>query len=105
MSPRFRHLLLTAVVVFVLLLLVGATYQGVATALERRKYPHPGRLVDVGGHQLHIYCTGERRRGRPTVVLEAPEGSMSGEWGWVQAALAERRLVCSYDRAGLGWSE
>ena len=105
MSPRFRHLLVTTLVVIILVLLVGATYQGVATALERRKYPHPGRLVDVGGHQLHIYCTGERRPGRPTVVLEAPEGSMSGEWGWVQAALAERRLVCSYDRAGLGWSE
>ncbi len=44
--------------------LAGATYQGVATAFERREFPHPGRLIDIGGHQLHIYCTGD---GSPTV--------------------------------------
>jgi pimeloyl-ACP methyl ester carboxylesterase len=102
MVARVRHFLVTALVVLVVILLAGVTYQGVATAVERRRYPHPGRLVDVGGHQLHIHCTGQ---GSPTVVLEAPEGSMSAEWGWVQAAAAERGRVCSYDRSGLGWSE
>jgi hypothetical protein len=37
-------------------MLIGATYQGVATAWERRQFPRPGGMVDVGGHQLHIYC-------------------------------------------------
>ena len=73
-----------------------------ATALERRQFPHPGRLVDVGGHQLHLHCTGE---GSPTVVLEAPAAGMSVGWGWVQDDLAKTTRVCSYDRAGLGWSE
>lgn len=104
MNARVRHILITAAIILVVILLVGATYQGVATALERRKYPHPGQLVDVGGHQLHIYCTGEKGTGA-TVVLEAPEGGMSVEWGWVQSALSEKGRVCSYDRAGLGWSE
>ena len=84
------------------LVLAGATYQGVATALERRQFPHPGRLVDVGGHQLHLYCTGE---GTPTVVLEAPAAGLSAAWGWIQPEIAETTRVCSYDRAGLGWSE
>jgi pimeloyl-ACP methyl ester carboxylesterase len=83
-------------------MLVGATYQGVATAFERRQYPHPGRLVPAGAHQLHIRCTGD---GTPTVVLEAPATGMSAAWGWVQPALANTTRVCSYDRAGLGWSE
>ena len=48
--------------------LAGVTYQGVATALERGEFPRPGRLVDVGGHQLHIACQGG---GTPTVVLDA----------------------------------
>jgi pimeloyl-ACP methyl ester carboxylesterase len=39
------------------------------------------------------------------VVLEAPAVSMSAAWGWVQRELAGRTRVCSYDRAGLGWSE
>jgi pimeloyl-ACP methyl ester carboxylesterase len=88
--------------IVVLLALAGATYQGVTTSLERRRYPHPGRLVDVGGHQLHIHCTG---RGTPIVVLEAPAAGLSASWARVQGALEPATRVCSYDRAGLGWSE
>jgi len=88
--------------IVVLVALAGTTYQGVTTSLERRRYPHPGRLVDVGGHQLHIYCTG---RGAPIVVLEAPASGLSASWAPVQAALDPLTRVCSYDRAGLGWSE
>ena len=58
-------------------------------------------MVDVGGHQLHLYCQG---RSTPTVVLEAPATAMSAVWGWVQADVAKTTRVCSYDRAGLGWS-
>lgn len=104
-DPRLRRTLTATAIILVIALLAGATYQGVATALERRQYPHPGRLVDVGGHQLHIYCTGEPANRQPAIVLEAPEGGMSAEWSRVQAALSVHYRVCSYDRAGLGWSE
>jgi pimeloyl-ACP methyl ester carboxylesterase len=97
-----RSVLFTASGVLIFLLLAGATYQGVATAIERRQFPHPGKLIDIGGHQLHISCVGE---GSPTVVLEAPATGMSAAWGWVQPRVARRTRVCSYDRAGLGWSE
>lgn len=90
----------TAIVLFVTL--AGATYQGAATAIERRRFPHPGRMIGIGDRQLHIYCTGD---GSPTVVLEAPAVGMSSAWGWVQPAVAQTTRVCSYDRAGLGWSE
>ena len=88
--------------IVVLLALAGATYQGVTTSLERRRFTHPGRLIDVGGHQLQINCTG---RGRPIVVLEAPAAGLSASWTRVQEALEPLTRVCSYDRAGLGWSE
>jgi pimeloyl-ACP methyl ester carboxylesterase len=39
------------------------------------------------------------------VVLEAPATAMSSSWAWVQADVARVTRVCSYDRAGLGWSE
>lgn len=99
---RIPRVLITAGAILMFLVLAGATYQGVATALERRQFPHPGRLVDVGGHQLHISCGGE---GSPTVVLEAAGTGMSAAWGWVQPDLERVTRVCSYDRAGLGWSE
>jgi pimeloyl-ACP methyl ester carboxylesterase len=58
--------------------------------------------VNVDGHQMHIYCTGE---GSPTVVLEAGAYSYSTEWYWVQRQMSSTNRVCSYDRAGYGWSE
>ena len=99
---RVRRVLITAAVILAFLVLAGATYQGAATALERRQFPHPGRLVDVGGHQLHLYCIGQ---GTPTVVLEAPATGMSATWGWVQPDTAQVTRVCAYDRSGLGGSE
>ena len=102
MPSAVRRVLLTAGVVILFVILIGATYQGVATALERREFPHPGRMIDIGGHQLHLYCLGQ---GAPAVVLEAPATTMSAAWAWVQADVGKITRVCSYDRAGLGWSE
>ncbi|HEY6509380.1 MAG TPA: hypothetical protein VIY56_15275, partial [Vicinamibacterales bacterium] len=86
----------------VVVALIGATFQGVSTALERRRFERPGRMVEVGEHQLHVHCTGT---GSPTVALEAPLGGLSASWASVQPRIAEDFLVCSYDRSGLGWSE
>ena len=99
---RLRRTLGAITAILAFLVFAGATYQGVATALERHRYQRPGGLVDAGGHQLHIHCEGH---GSPVVVLEAALGSMSGAWGWIQPEIASSTRVCSYDRAGLGWSE
>ena len=97
-----RRTLYLGVMGTIFFVLAGTTYQGVATALERRQIPHPGRLIDVGGHQLHLDCSGE---GQPIVVLEAPSMGMSAVWGWIRQDLTSRTRVCGYDRSGLGWSE
>jgi pimeloyl-ACP methyl ester carboxylesterase len=62
----------------------------------------PGRLVDVGGFKLHIHCTGE---GSPSIILDAALGGSSLSWSLVQPELATLSRVCSYDRAGFGWSD
>jgi len=67
--------------------------------------PPPGRLVDVGGWRLHLHCTGRARPGQPTVILEPGIGAFSVEWSLVQPRVAGFARVCSYDRAGSGWSE
>jgi pimeloyl-ACP methyl ester carboxylesterase len=59
----------------------------------------------VGWWRLHLYCTGEAREGQPTVVLEACKGDFSVEWSLVQPGISRYARVCSYDRAGDGWSE
>ncbi len=62
----------------------------------------PGTLVDLGGHKLHVYCTG---RGTPTVVVENGLGDFSFDWVLVQSRVAQFTRICTYDRGGYAWSD
>ncbi len=80
----------------------GAAYEMIAARGDDEAYPPPGRLVDVGGFRLHINCIGA---GSPTVVLDAGLGGSSLDWSLVQPELGAKTRVCTYDRAGMGWSD
>ena len=84
------------------LAVIGAIYQVVATQIDQRTYPPPGEMVHANGHLMHINCVG---RGSPTVILESGLGNMSTDWANIQPEVAKTTRVCSYDRAGTGWSE
>ena len=94
--------LIRITVSLLLLALIGVGYQMVGMMTDQEQYLPPGELIDVGGHALHLYCTGE---GSPTVVLEAMGTGWSVYWAKVQPELSKTTRVCSYDRAGFGWSE
>jgi len=68
-------------------------------------YPAPGRMVDVGGYRMHIDCQDAPVAGGPTVVMEAAHTEPGLSWAGVQPEVAKFAHVCTYDRAGLGWSE
>jgi pimeloyl-ACP methyl ester carboxylesterase len=81
---------------------VGGAVETVGLASDRSSYAMPGRLFDVGGHRLHLHCTGS---GGPTVVLMSGLGGNSAGWARIAPAVADASRVCAYDRAGQGWSE
>src|ERR671919_106543 len=62
----------------------------------------PGRLIDIDGINMHIHCTGE---GIPTIVLDAGLNGGTMSWAGVQEHVSNHTRVCSYDRAGMSWSE
>ena len=62
--------------------------------------PPIGKLVDVGGYRVHLYCTGS---GSPAVVIVG--AGFSFNWGLVQPEVAKFTQVCSYDHSGIGWSD
>ena len=68
-------------------------------------FPAPGKLVDIGGWRLHIHCLGSASPTKPTVILESGLGDFSVEWSLVQPGVASFARVCTYDRAGDGWSD
>lgn len=97
-----RRVGLGALAALVLAMFVGTGYQYLGNRRDLRDYPAPGQLVDVGGHRLHLWCTGA---GSPVAVLDAGIGGSSLDWSRVQPEVASFTRVCSYDRAGMGWSD
>jgi pimeloyl-ACP methyl ester carboxylesterase len=85
------------------LLSAGAVYERLSERRDRKRFPAPGRLIDIGGRRLHLLCRGEAPG--PTVVIEQGAGSPSLTWWSVQARIAEFARVCTYDRAGYLWSD
>jgi pimeloyl-ACP methyl ester carboxylesterase len=81
---------------------IGGGYETLSEAADARAFPAPGKLIDVGGHKLHLNCTGS---GSPTVVLEPGGAGMSATLGLIKPTVARGTRVCAYDRAGRGWSE
>jgi hypothetical protein len=96
------ELLIGLAVLVTLLVLAGLIFQAIGSARDARRFPPPGRLVNIGGHRLHIYCMGE---GTPAVVMDSGFPASSLSWTFVQPAVARFTHACSYDRAGLGWSD
>jgi pimeloyl-ACP methyl ester carboxylesterase len=91
-----------AALLIVVAVVSGALYQNVLLARDRRAYPMPGQLIDVGGYKMHLYCTGQ---GDPPVILDSGQGDSYMAWHNVQPEIAKFVSVCSYDRAGLGYSQ
>ena len=102
LRSRGGRWLLYPVIATLALASIGGGYQTLREAADAKAYPMPGQLIDVGGHRLHLNCTGS---GSPTVVLEPGGGEMSSNLGWIAPAVARDARVCVYDRAGRGWSE
>src|SRR4051812_48250326 len=89
--------LLALALLLVALPVLGFSYEMIMAAVDTQRFPPPGKLIGVDGHQLHLNCTGSGGR---TVVLDAGLGCWSLEWSAVQPEIAKFTRVCSYDRAG-----
>jgi pimeloyl-ACP methyl ester carboxylesterase len=94
--------MVAALGVLVAVLGAGALYQRVGARRHRRQFPPPGRLIDVGGHRLHVTCGGS---GSPVVLFESGIAASSLSWARVQPKIATFTRACAYDRAGLAWSD
>lgn len=102
MARVVRRVLGTVCGLVVAAVVTGAVYQWFSTRRDIAHRPPPGEFVDVGGQRLHISCSGV---GDPTVVFESGLGGSSVDWGFVQPSVAGFTRACTYDRAGLGYSD
>src|SRR4051794_682675 len=80
-----RRLALAVLGLLVALVLSGAGYESIMSAGDAARYPQAGRLIDVGGHHLHLHCVGS---GGPTVIMEGGGGGNILHWMTVQPGIA-----------------
>lgn len=96
------------VICWIVAVVVGIGASGAASSAQTdppyaSTYAHSARLIDVGGgRKLNLVCMGQ---GSPTVLFEAGVSDWSSKWILVQPAIARRVRACSYDRAGMGYSD
>lgn len=103
MRKRVRKILCLLLILLVLSLLGGFTFEQVGRARDASQLPpRVGEAVDIGGRTLNLYCSG---RGTPTVILETGGNSPGYEWLLLQPKMAVFTRACWYDRAGVGWSD
>jgi pimeloyl-ACP methyl ester carboxylesterase len=104
MSNHGRHARLIAVLVAVAMMPLAMAYASHNDArVPSSAYTHPQRLVAVdGSRKLNLFCLG---KGSPVVILDAGTGGSTASWQEVQGRIAQTTTVCSYDRAGYGFSD
>jgi pimeloyl-ACP methyl ester carboxylesterase len=97
------RILLVGLCLFLSLIIYLLVRESIARNKYRAEYPPPGQMVSLETHSIHLYCVGI---GNPTVVFESDldqYGSLS--WDSVQGEIGKFTRACSYDRAGIMWSE
>jgi pimeloyl-ACP methyl ester carboxylesterase len=102
MTSNWQWGLVIALLSSAVLLTLGYLYEKAAEMKDRKAHPAPGRMVAVGDRKLHLLY---KRNSGPTVIIEQGAGEPSRLWWSVQDQIAEFAGVCTYDRAGYGWSE
>jgi pimeloyl-ACP methyl ester carboxylesterase len=102
MKIRIKERKLNAQRFMLLLLLFIITLLTFANNAQAKEKYYPGELINIGTHRLHINCVG---KGTPSVIIDSGIGGFSLEWFKIQNNLSNDVRVCSYDRAGYGWSD
>ena len=97
-----ERIVLSVVVLLAAFVAGSSAYNAIALHHFWAHNAPPGAFYSVNGHRMHLNCTGS---GSPTIILEAGLGNDSLTWGGVQPVLSSTTRVCSYDRAGFGWSD
>lgn len=98
-----KRILLVGLGLFLSLIVYLLVRESIIRNKYQAEYPPPGKMISLETHNIHLHCVGT---GSPTVVFESDldqYGSLS--WVSVQDEIGKLTRACSYDRAGIMWSE
>ncbi len=93
-------------IILVSVLIIGFTYEKVGEFIDSKKYEHPGLLVDINDHKMHIYGEGTSNN-TPTVVFTSGWKTPSPyvDYFPLLKEISKYTRAVVYERPGYGWSE
>jgi len=97
-----ERIVLSTVILLAVAVAGSSSYNAIAHNWLRAHNPAPGSFYIGDGHRMRMNCMGS---GSPTIILESGLGNDGLIWDGVQQEVAKTTRVCSYDRAGFGWSD
>lgn len=99
-----KRCLIVILVLIIIVLGSGIIYEAVSESQDLNNYPAPGKIINVDGHNMHIYSEGQ---GPETVVFASGWGIECpyAEYSPIYTKLSQHTRIVVYDRPGYGWSE
>lgn len=101
---RMRNIIIFFIIVILLALIAGFTYERIGLYSDSKKYSVPGKLVKVNGHDMHIFAEG---KGDSTVVFVSGWGTPSpyADFYPLYNEISKHTRIVVYERPGYGYSE
>ncbi|ODA40880.1 alpha/beta hydrolase [Desulfosporosinus sp. BG] len=90
--------------ILVILIILGIIYEQLGEHLDSREFKAPGQLINIDGHNMHIFAEGHDS---PTVVFASGWAIPSPyiDFYPLYSEIAKHTRVVVYDRPGYGWSD
>ncbi|MCA3713380.1 MAG: alpha/beta hydrolase [Phenylobacterium sp.] len=85
-------------------LTIGSFLQMSRLAASRRRFPPPGKMVDIGGYRIHVLAEGEAGNLHPVVWFGGGH-SAGATMANLHRRLRHRTRSILIDRPGTGWSD
>jgi len=101
-----KKILFIALSLILIFLCVSAIYNRIMLDLEADKLMPPGKMVDVGGHRLHVYTEGSRNN-TPSLVFMSGSATVSPVYNFkpLYSLLSDKYRIIVIEEAGYGYSD
>ena len=88
----------------VVLLICSALYHNLKLRKEAKKYPAPGKLVEINNKRIHVYCEG---KGNTTLVFMPGAGTCNPvtDFKPLWMKMTDDYRIVVVERGGYGWSD
>lgn len=103
---RIGKIVVIVLAIVIVILFVLKIYHGIMLKLEANKIQPNGSMVEVNGHEMHVYSEG-KKNDKPTLVFMSGSATVAPVYNFksLYSLLSDRYHIVVVEKAGYGHSE